>query len=149
MSDNLSKVLRIVLGLLVVVSVIFGLLLFLGPSVENGPYIEPVYTQSSLIWMYIVFAISAILVILFPIYGLILNPRAAVKALISIAGLILIVGICYAAEESELPKFIGVETFNISPTESKMIGGGLVSMYIFFFIAVLGLIVSEVISVFK
>ena len=71
------------------------------------------------------------------------------RSLVSIAILGGLILISYLMASSEIPTFFGYEKFNITETSSRMVGTGLISMYLFFVLAVFGILYTEIRGAFK
>ena len=102
-----------------------------------------------IIWSYILFGIAGASAILFPLVNLILNPKKAVRSLISVGILAVLALISYLIASDAIPNFTGAQKFDISATTSKMVGTGLWAMYILGLVAVLSILYTEVSKIFK
>lgn len=102
-----------------------------------------------IIWSYILFGLAAISAIVFPIVSLILNPKKAVRSLISVGVIAVLAFISYLIASDSIPNFLGADKFNISATTSRMVGTGLWAMYILGIVAVLSILYTEVSKIFK
>lgn len=102
-----------------------------------------------IIWSYILFGLAAISAIVFPIVSLILNPKKAVRSLISVGVIAVLALISYLIASDSIPNFLGADKFNISATTSRMVGTGLWAMYILGIVAVLSILYTEVSKIFK
>ncbi len=96
---------------------------------------------------YFLLIASVILGILMPLIGAFSNFKSLLKGLLGIAFIGVIFLISYAfshgALSPELSKF-GIGTF-----ESRVIGAGLISMYLLLVLSFIGIFVSEIINIFK
>lgn len=102
-----------------------------------------------IIWSYILFGLAAVSAIIFPIVSLILNPKKAVRSLISVGVIAVLAFISYLIASDSIPNFLGADKFNISATTSRMVGTGLWAMYILGIVAVLSILYTEVSKIFK
>jgi hypothetical protein len=91
---------------------------------------------------YVLLGIALIAAIVLPLMNTLKNPSVLIKSGISLAGLVVIFFISYGIADNN------VNTLAAGMGESsgsvKMIGAGLIMLYITFFVAVIGLIYSEI-----
>ncbi len=148
MDSSLSKILKIFLGILLLISVVFILMFYIGGKEEFTG--TPNNTNLILVWAYILLGITAEAAILFPIYALVKNPKSVFSALIGIIGLIVLFGIGYLLADDalvNLPKtYLGGDN---NPVTLKFAGTGIYAMYFLLLLAILGIFVSEIRKVFK
>ncbi len=152
MSDTLSKVVKGLFVVLMVLAVVFGLMFYAGPIVPEtigSKYEEPVFTELLIKYSYVLFAVAVISADLFAIIGIISNPKAAVRSLLAVLALLIVCGIAYIIASPEIPKFAGYEEFNITPALSRNVGAGLIGVYILFAIAALSVVFTETAERFK
>ena len=148
MDSSLSKILKIFLGVLLLISVAFILMFYIGGKEEFTE--TPNNTNLILIWSYILLGITAAAAILFPIYALIKNPKNVFFALIGIIGLVVLFGIGYLLADDvlvKLPKTYSGGDNN--PATLKFVGTAIYAMYFLLLLAILGIFVSEIRKVFK
>ena len=96
---------------------------------------------------YLLFFIALGATIIMPLIHAIKSPGTMAKSGLSVAALVVVFLIGYAiADDGVTPKqaLLGVDSFS-----SKLIGAGLIMFYITFFIAIIGLIFSEINKAFK
>lgn len=137
MSGGLTKILPIVLYVLLGVSALLGVLFYLG-SVD---------TEILIGWCYILMALATASAIIFPVLGLVKDPKAAKSALIGVGAIVIVFGISYAFAGDEVtPKY---EKFNVGSGESKLVSTGLIAFYILAFAAVLSIVSSGFIKLIK
>jgi uncharacterized membrane protein YeiB len=75
------------------------------------------------------------------------NPKNAKKTLINLGILIGVFLICWViSSDSMLPVY---EKMDVTPTSSKLIGGGLIMFYILFFGAIVSALYVEISGLFK
>jgi len=135
----MSKIISILSYVLLGVSALFFLLF----------WFDVIDVNLFIIWSYILFGIAGVSAILFPLVSLILNPKKAVRSLISVGVLGVLALISYLIASDSIPHFIGAQKFDISATTSKMVGTGLWAMYILGIVAVLSILYTEVSKIFK
>jgi len=139
MTNNLNKILQI--GLLVIVAFtafLFVLFYFNGESM----------TDTVLTWAYILFALTAVLLIGFPIANIIKNPKSGLRIVFAIVGFAVLFGISYAMASNTTVGDM-YEKAHITSGISKLIGGGLIMTYIILGISILTLFASSIGKLFK
>jgi len=94
--NKLSNILNYVLYSLLAVTVVFTIMYFTGGDVPGETYTTPVYTDLVLNWAKFLVAATAIITVLFEVVNVVLNPKNAVRSLISIGVLIVIGLISYS-----------------------------------------------------
>jgi len=139
MKDKIATILRVILGLLLGVSLIIFIVFY-----TKGEE----FTNVVLIWAYILFALTALVTIIFPVINIILNPKSGKTVLIGLIGFAVLFIIAYSMASGYNEGTV-YETFNISEAKSKFIGGMLNSTYILAALAVLAIVYSSISSVFK
>ncbi len=108
-------------------------------------------TDFALGWAYILFAITAIASLLFPMIYLATNLKALVRVLALVAGaaaLFLLTYFVFAnGDPIKITGYTGTE--NSDPGVLRMVGTALYTTYILFGIAILSILYSEVVKIFK
>jgi len=102
------------------------------------------------IGLYILYALLFIAVaaaIIFPLINSLSNPRALIRSGIGIGIILVLFGISYAMSDSELTR--SAIAAGLSESSVKLIGAGLMMLYIVFVLAILALIYSEVSKALK
>jgi hypothetical protein len=96
---------------------------------------------------YILFGVALLAAVILPLMNTLKNPSVLVKSGISLAGLVVIFLISYGIADSNVNSLAA----SMGQTEGsvKLIGAGLIMLYITFFLAVIGLIYSEVSKAIK
>jgi hypothetical protein len=91
---------------------------------------------------YVLLGIALLAAIILPLINTLKNPSVLIKSGISLAGLIVIFLISYGIADSN----VNTLAASMGQTEGsvKMIGAGLIMLYITFFIAIIGLVYSEI-----
>ncbi len=148
MINNYQKIATILFYVLMAVAVIFGLIFYLGkvvPGTKGTNMEEPLITNKFLVLTYIYFGIAALLTILFPVIYIITHPTKVKGVLISLLAFALIVLIAYLMSSGkQLP-----DNPEISTTTMKLVDTGLKSSYIFLALAFIGILYSELSSIFR
>ncbi len=108
-------------------------------------------TDYALGWAYILFAITAIASLLFPVIYLATNLKALVRVLAVVAGaaaLFLLTYFVFAnGDPIKITGYLGTE--NSDSGILKMVGTALYTTYILFGIAIFSIVYSEVVKIFK
>ncbi len=100
-----------------------------------------------LVLAYVLLGLSALGVILFSIYQLIVNFKKAKGALIGIIALLAVFLIGYAMASTEL--YLDVAIPVTSETVSRIIGGGIHATFLFIGLAIIATIYTEVSKLFR
>lgn len=108
-------------------------------------------TDYALIWAYILFAISLVAAVVFPLFSVVTNMKALLRTLALFAGAALLILLSYFVLASDTPiEILGYAgTDNRDPVTLKWVGTGLFSTYILFGLAILSILYSEIASMFK
>jgi len=143
----MSKILRIVLIILLAVSAVLGILFYAGGEDISG---QPVYTNTFIVWAYILAGIAVFFAIIFPIFQMIKNPKAAVKGLLGFLVVAVVVFVAYAVSSGEKLGITNPELMQYDvPGTLKYAGTLLNSVYFLAGLAILSMIFSEVSKMFK
>jgi hypothetical protein len=108
-------------------------------------------TDYALIWAYILFILTAIAAVVFPLFTVVTNVKALVRTLAIFAGAAVLILLSYFVFASDTPiEILGYAgTDNRDPVTLKWVGTGLFSTYILFGMAILSILYSEIASMFK
>ncbi len=139
MTKTANRVIQFILWILMAASVV----LFVFFYINGEPMADTVLT-----WAQILLVITVALLIIFPIIHFIKNPKSALKFLIVIAIFGVLFLISYLFATGNIKDDIYVEE-NITSSVSRIIGSGLIMVYILAGIAVLSIIISAIINAFK
>ena len=143
----MSKILRITLIILLAVSAILAILFYAGGEDISG---QPVYTNTFIVWAYILAGIAVFFAIIFPIFQMIKNPKAAVKSLLGLLVVAVVVFVAYAVSSGEKLGITNPELMQYDvPGTLKYAGTLLNSVYFLAGLAILSMIFSEVSKMFK
>ena len=138
MKDKIANITRWILIVLLAVSVIPGVMFYLGA----------LDTEVFLSIAKLLLLVAAIIMVISPIYGIITNPQNIVKLLISLAVIVVVVIVGYSIAGDAVTETQDVK-YGLTQTTSKMVGTGLYVTYIAFGLTVLSLLYSSVIKIFK
>lgn len=100
-----------------------------------------------LYFAYFLFAIALISGIILPLVKSMQSPKDLLKSAAGVIVLVVIFLIGYGMSSDEVT--LTTATYGITPASSKLIGGGLITLYIMFLVAVGGLIFSMVNNALK
>jgi len=138
MKDKIANITRWILIVLLAVSVIPGVMFYLGL----------LDTEVFLNIAKLLLIVAAIIMVISPIYGIITNPQNIVKLLISIAIIVVVVIVGYSLAGDTVTETQDVK-YGLTQAASKMVGTGLYVTYIAFGLTVIALLYSSVIKIFK
>jgi len=133
MKDNLAKTLGYVLWGLLGLSFIFTVIFYAENFLLN--------------WAYVLLGVSALASIVFPIIVLAQNPKQAKGALISLAGLLVVLGLGYAMASDAVP--LSYEKYGVDAGTAKMVGMGIIATYTLLIISVAGIIYFGIMNAIK
>lgn len=100
-----------------------------------------------LYFVYTLFIIAVVSAIVLPLINAVQSPGTFLKSLYGIIGLLVLFGLSYAISDSSVKPTWAVQ--GISEGTSKVIGAGLITFYVVFVVAFVGLIFSEINKAFK
>ena len=138
MKDSIANITKWILYLLLVLSVVPGVLFYAGM----------LDTEIFITWAKILLISGAAVMVISPIYGFIVNPQNIIKMLISIVGMLVVVGVAYALAGNEFTNY-RLEELGSTIETSKLVGMGLITTYIAFGITVIVILYSSVVKLFK
>lgn len=139
MSDKTSKIISWVLYVLMAISIVFSVLFY--TNIEE-------HTSSLMTWGYIMIAISLLVVIISPIFGLIVNPSSIGKMLIAIGVVVVVCCISYFTTGNSYNE-MQLEAMELSESGSHLISTGMLITYIALALAILSVVFSSVYKYFK
>lgn len=152
MSELSSKILKILMWVLMVITIVFALIFYMGnivPGTEGTRIEEPTITQSFLLWAYVLIFATAGITVIFSIINFIINPKGGKKSLVMLAvGVVVIVVAVLMADDTVLnmPHYDG--TGNV-PSTLKFVDATLFTAYILVGLAFLSIIYSAVSKLFR
>ena len=164
MSDKLSKFTQIISATLFILAILFGIIFYYGvmtmetmPESIVVPADKVAWTMenlgSSLInFIYVVYGLAFLAIVAtlgFSIFNIFTSVKTAKRSLVSIAALGAVLLVAYLLASPEIPIFFGYEKFNITPGMAVTVDTGLLSMYLFFLIAVVGIVYTGVRSLVR
>ncbi len=91
---------------------------------------------------YAMFAVGAVGAIVLPIWKSLDDPKSLVKPVGALLGIVVLFLICYAISSGDLnARLIAAEA---TEGVSKFVGGGLITMYVLFIAALVGIVYTEI-----
>lgn len=150
MSTSISRFIKILLGVIMAITLVFLVMFYAGDVVNEGTNQEhPVVTEAFIIWAYILLVITLVLTLGFSLYNMVTNPKGAKKSLVGLvgAGVVILIAFLLANDTPlYLPHYTGADNV---PATLKMVDTGLFTSYILAGIAIVAIVVSEVSKAFK
>ncbi|MBN1924280.1 MAG: hypothetical protein JW798_00465 [Prolixibacteraceae bacterium] len=152
--EKIRKFTTITLWVLMVISIVIFVYMFVSIDSETNPGEKARNLMAlNINWAIFLFAIAAVVAIVFAISQMFSGKAKALRALGTIVLFAIIVGLSYIMATSEIPQFFGVEKFvasgTLTPAISRWIGTGLYATYILFAGAFLSIIGFGAVSIFK
>lgn len=138
MKDKVANITKWVLYVLLILSAIPGILFYFGI----------LSTDAFLGWGKIMLFLGVAVLFLAPVYTIINNPKNLIKMLLSVVLLIVILGVSYGFATNQLTA-LQLETYHITVETSKLVGMGLIAVYITFGLSVIVILYSGIMKIFK
>ncbi|HKK59199.1 MAG TPA: hypothetical protein VJ937_06960 [Salinivirga sp.] len=164
MSDRISKITSILSYILFAISIVFGVLYYYTvvtmepvPESIQIPLEKTKFTMEQMgssldnfvLVVYLLIGLATLSTILFSIVNIFKSAKTAKRSLVSLLVLAAVIFVAFILSSNEIPQFFGAEKFDITPFVSQSVGTGLFSMYLFFALAVLGILYTEIRGAFK
>ncbi len=146
---KIEKILSFLTYGMIGITVIIVALFFLGGNVEGAAYTTPVNTDLLINWAMVLFVVSSVLAIVFPIIQVVTNPKGAGKGLLGLVVLALVVIIAYAMSDGTILDLPGYSGTDNNPTALKFADTVLYTMYILGVGAILSIVVTEILRRFR
>lgn len=146
---QLSRVLNFVLIALLAITAVLAGMFYFGGEIEGAAYDTPIYTDPFLNWGIILVFATAAITIVFEIISLILQPKNAVRSLVSIVVLAVVVFISYTLGDTtplKLPGYEGTDNVASMLILSDMF---LYSTYFLVGILIVTILYTEVAKMFR
>lgn len=97
--------------------------------------------------LYVLLFIAVAAAIIFPLINSLSNPAGLIRSAIGVGVILVLFGIAYALSDSALPR--SAVAAGLTESSVKLIGAGLIMLYMVFVLAVLALIYSEISKALK
>jgi hypothetical protein len=164
MSDKLTKITSIISVLLFVLAILFGAFFYFNVMTMEAMPEGIVLPADKVAWtmerlgfalenfVYVVYALVFLAIastLGFSIMNIFKSAKTAKKSLLYLGVLGGVLIIAYALSSPVIPIFFGYEKFNITPGMAMTVDTGLISMYLFFIIAVGGIVFTGVKSLLR
>lgn len=146
--ELVGKIAKIVMYVLMILGVGLAALTVFGPSVE-AEYWTPEFLGLIIDWTIGVLVGAILLVIVFELVHVILNPSNAVKTVIMLVAGIAVVGLLWALSDGTKLNIVGYEGSDNSEIPLKIADTGIYLCYVLFGAAVASIVASEVYQLFK
>jgi len=146
---KLSKFLNIALYVILAVTLVLAGMFFLGGDVAGETYKTPVYTESFLNWAYVLIFIAAGISLVFEVVHLVLNPKNAVRTLISIGLIAVVTLVSYGLADTTPLDIVGYQGTDNVPSMLSMSGTFLYVTYILLGAVVVSILYAELSRLFK
>lgn len=139
MKDSIHNITRWILYILLALVLVSGALFM---------FSDVLSVDGMLNWAKLLLIIGVVIMVISPIYGFIINPRNAVKMLISLGILAVILIIAYSMSGNTFTD-LELETLKTTASTSKIVGTGLYVTYIALGLGVLAAIFASLVKAFK
>lgn len=107
-------------------------------------------TDYALVWAYILFIVAAIAAIVFPFINIFSDVKALLRMLAILGGAAVLIIIAYLLASDQTIEIVGYTgTENSNPSILRWVGTGLIATYFMFGFAVISILYSEVVKLFK
>lgn len=143
MDNILKKIFKGVSIILIIIAAVYQIAVFYQGETPSDSVMNGYFTVG-----YIAFGLSALFAIIFPVFQLFSNPKAAVRTLIT---LVLLVALGFVAYSMAGNSFSPAELEKMKTTAqiSRLVGAGLIYTYFIFVLAVLAIIYAAISRIFK
>ncbi len=152
--DKIGKIVTIILWVLLLISsvLIVSLMVNINEDVKTDPAMLS-WINSNLIWAYILIAFGAGVAVIAGIMQTVTDKKAAKGGVISLVFMGAVALVSYMMASSEIPQFIGVDKFindgSLTEGIAKLVDTGLYATYILLAIAVLSIVLTPVVRMFR
>jgi hypothetical protein len=152
--NKTGKIVTIVLWALLIISAILivSLVVNINAEVDTDPVMNS-WVNTNLIWAYILVALGAGVAIIAGLFHTVTDKKAAKGGMISLAFLGVIAFVSYLMASSEIPQFIGVDKFlndgTLTESIAKWVDTGLYATYLLLGIAILSIVVTPLVRLFR
>ena len=146
---KISKYSSYVLYLLFAITLVYVGMFYFGDVNEDSAYPHPVATDSFLNWANILFWVSIVITFGFEIFHILMNPKSALRTLVSLAIIGVIVVVAYGLSDDTPLKIIGYQGPDNVPSMLTMAGTMLYTMYILFGVTLAVILYTEVSRIFE
>ncbi len=138
MKDKVANITRWILYVLLTLAAVPGILYYVGG----------ISTDAFLDWGKLFVILGVAVIIIAPIYTMIVNPKNLIKMLLSVVLLVVVLVVSYGLATNQFSA-LQLEKYNVTAETSRLVGMGLYATYISFGLAVLAILYSGVVKLFK
>ena len=150
---KIGKIVTIILWALLAVSAVLIISLVANISENETDAVMGGWIDTNLVWAYILIVFGASFAILAGLFHMVTDKKAAKGGLISLVFLGVIAIISYMMASPEIPQFMGVDKFindgTLTEGISKLVDTGLYATYILLGIAILSIVVTPIVRLFR
>ncbi len=152
--DKIGKIVTIILWVLLLISsvLIVSLMVNINEDVKTDPAMLS-WINTNIIWAYILITFGAGVAIIAGLMQTVTDKKAAKGGLISLVFMGVVALVSYLMASSEIPQFIGVDKFindgSLTEGIAKLVDTGLYATYILLGIAILSIILTPVVRMFR
>lgn len=148
-----GKIITILLWSLLIVSSVLVISLMVNISENEADPTMGSWINSNLIWAYILVAVGAGIAIVFGLFQMLTDKKAAKGGITAIVFMAAVALVSYLFASSEIPQFIGVDKFisdgTLNEKVAKLVDAGLIATYILLGLSVLSIVFTSVTRLFK
>ncbi len=151
--DKIGKIVTIVLWVLLIVSSVLIVSLMVNISENDADATMLSWINTNIIWAYILIAFGAGVAIIAGLMQTVTDKKAAKGGAISLVFMGAVALVAYLMASSEIPQFIGVDKFindgSLTEGIAKLVDTGLYATYILLAIAILSIILTPLVRMFR
>ena len=152
MKFTFKKIAQYVLWALMAASLVFVAWFFFGGFIEGteGTNVaEPRITEAILKWTYILFGITLVVTIVFPIIFMFMNPKSLKSLGIVILVSAVLIFISYRLADDTVMDLIGYSGPDNVPATLKVVGTAVIFTYILVVAAIVSILYSSISNIFR
>lgn len=151
--DKIGKIVTITLWVLLLISSVLIVSLMVNISENDGDPAMLSWINTNIIWAYILIAFGAGVAIIAGLMQTVTDKKAAKGGVVSLVFMGVVALVSYMMASSEIPQFIGVDKFindgSLTEGIAKLVDTGLYATYILLGIAILSIILTPVVRMFR
>lgn len=112
-------------------------------------YMGAISESLFLIWAYFLFFVAVAATVSFSFMRIFSSAKSAKQGLMSLGIMVILVFIAWLIASPEIPQFLGVDDFNITPAISRNVGTVLIVTYMLFIVAIGSMFYNAVKNIFS
>ncbi len=148
MKDNIAKITKVLLWVLIALSLFFALMLFINTTVENTKWITNALTYTYVL-LFVTIGATVLASLYIFVMKLIAKPKKALVSLLPIILLLIVFLIARSLASDEVLYMPNYEGTSNVPTQLKWSGIGLIMMYVFLGLGFIAILFSGVKRIFR